>query len=513
MTKAELDKRAFELKGKTEDEYIDIIIKLEQKLKRAQAIINKEAKDKFDTTSEKIMPPKASYERKPKNEIKKSGRKVNDKNITSKIKERFIKGEIKDGDYIGKNRVRIIKISNDDTLNNYKKIDDEVTIKLEYHPGYYEYLIIVKEKGSYKTNDGDDSIITASLDDPLEKKILTSNAVSHIIEQKYAYGTPVNRLMQEFKAVGVDIDYNVILKSMMDVGASLIPLSNEILSSTFTKAKYNSYIDETTYKLTHPEIKDDGKKRQNHYIYALSNEYVSAYKYTGSRKADWLVDLIILLNYKNYITTDDYGGYKALDEYIEGRQLCLSHLRRKIYYAYISLPKKLKEKEDGEARKALHLIDKIFILERKIKDKSDDEKYKYRNSSEYLKVINEFKEFMISLNPASGTYLDIAKNYCLNNWESFWIYLKNGNLEATNTNAELNVKKIAMIRKNSLHFSNSDSASINCAILTIVQTALKNKVDLNRYLNYVIHYIGIVDVKDLLPWSNKLYTLSEDYIV
>ena len=511
MNKKQIEELKKSLVGKSEAEYIDMIIVLTIKYEKLKGKINLDNKDKFDTASERIMPPKGKYEKKIKKE--RSGRKINDTNETTKIKERFLNGEIKDGDYIGKNKVRVININNEYELKDYKKIEDEITVKLEYHPGYYEYIIFVKEKGSYKDDNNETSIITAAIDDPVEKKVLTSLAISHIMIQKYALGTPVNRLMDEFKSSGIRLDYNVILKSMMDVGKRLIPLANEITNQPFNKENINSNIDETTCKLLNSELKDDGTRRKNHYIYAISNDYISAYKFTGDRKADWLVDLIVLLSYKLYVTTDDYGGYKALDKYIKGRQLCLSHLRRKIYYSYISLPKELRDKEDSDSRQALHLIDKIFVLEKEIKDKTPKEKYEFRNTTEYQKAIDEFKEFMGNLNPVEGTYLDIAKKYCLSNWDSFWVYRENGNLEATNMKAEISIKKVAMIRKNSLHFSNKDSASVNCAILTIVQTALKNKVDLHRYLNYVIHYIDIVDIKDLLPWSKKLYTLSEEYIV
>ncbi len=49
---------------------------------------------------------------------------------------------------------------------------------------------------------------------------------------------------------------------------------------------------------------------------------------------------------------------------------------------------------------------------------------------------------------------------------------------------------VSYVRKNSLFFKNSESAKINCHLMSIVQTAIKNKVDVYRYLNYVIDHIG-----------------------
>ena len=79
--------------------------------------------------------------------------------------------------------------------------------------------------------------------------------------------------------------------------------------------------------------------------------------------------------------------------------------------------------------------------------------------------------------------------------------------------AELGIKKVALVRKNSLFFKTKESAEINCHLLTIVQTAVKNNLDVYRYLNYVIHHIETADVDSLLPWNENLYSLGENYII
>ena len=131
----------------------------------------------------------------------------------------------------------------------------------------------------------------------------------------------------------------------------------------------------------------------------------------------------------------------------------------------------------------------------------------------YKAKINDLKIFCTTTNAVSGTLLDEALMYINSNWDHLWTYLEDGSIPFTNMKAELGIKKVALVRKNSLFFKNKESAEINCHLLTIVQTAVKNNLDVYRYLNYVIHHIETADVDSLLPWNENLYSLGENYII
>ena len=47
--------------------------------------------------------------------------------------------------------------------------------------------------------------------------------------------------------------------------------------------------------------------------------------------------------------------------------------------------------------------------------------------------------------------------------------------------------------------------------MSIVQTAIKNELDVYRYLNYVIYHIKTANLDSLLLWNENLYNLGEDY--
>ena len=101
-----------------------------------------------------------------------------------------------------------------------------------------------------------------------------------------------------------------------------------------------------------------------------------------------------------------------------------------------------------------------------------------------------------------------------------------------NGTAENNIRKLCLIRNNSLIFNNESSAAINCNILSLVLTAQAYGLDVRKYLNYVFHMLPqedenkgekqsrknyrtgrplTVDYKDLVPWSENLYKDKVNY--
>ncbi len=54
---------------------------------------------------------------------------------------------------------------------------------------------------------------------------------------------------------------------------------------------------------------------------------------------------------------------------------------------------------------------------------------------------------------------------------------------------------------------NNEGAIASCILMSIVQTAKENSLDVEKYLNYVLTKINtakISDLKDLLPYSDKI---------
>ena len=514
-----------------EKDYIDIINSLSvneaKKLlieaiydrKKNQKIIqqrNRLVKEIYSTTSENVKlkdDTSLNYEGKNKNENEKKGRKKGDKNTYTKIAKRLINGEGKDGLIDGIPYEEIILESDDKCpvcKSDLVEIGEDTMVKVVYTPGSYKLVLFRKKKKVCKNHECEEMYVPY-INDPLKKTNISVSLISHIIKSKYLLGVPPYRLLEELKNNHINIGYNQLIHHIMNVGLKLAPLADKIEKTAFEN---NSiiHIDETYFKLLESEKKSDGTERIKNYIFALVTDKIHCYKFTGSRDVEWLKELFEDMNYMGWVTTDDYSGYDFLNKNDNIKhQLCMCHARRKMYYAYEAAPKEIRETDKCMSRKGLLLFKAIFDEEKKMKNESPEYIKEYRNSDIYKAKINDLKEFCSTTKAVSGTLLDEALKYINSNWDHLWTYLNDGNIPFTNMKAELCIKKVALVRKNSLFFKNKESAKINCYLLTIVQTAAKNGLDVYRYLNYVIHHIETANMEALLPWNENLYSLGENY--
>ncbi len=471
-------------------------------------------REKFDTTSEKVKPSMANldYEGNNKKEHKKRGRKAGDTNYYTELARQIAAGKAKDGTIDGIPYEEVIiegdnkcPICGDDLV----EIGEDLMFKVVYKPGSYKLVLYRKKKMACKNNCNE--LYVPFVDDPLAKTNISTSFIANVINNKFQFGVPAYRLMDDLSNSKISLDYKQIMHHMMKVGLKLKPLADRIQNYAFLNDSL-IHIDETTFKLVDPDLKEDGTPRKSNYIFGMVSSKTISYNFTGSREVEWLKELIKDSNFSGCIVTDDYGGYKFIDNSPNIKhQLCLCHARRKMFYAYLAAPEDIRETDNCMARKGLLLFREIFQEERKIKECSEDEKTKYRASKEYRTKVNALKTFCQTTIPMQGTYLEQAINYTLSNWDNLWVYLEDGSLPSSNMAAEHIMNKVCQVRRNALFFKNSETAKINCYLMSIVQTAIKNKVDVYRYLNYVIHHIGKVDIDCLLPWNENLYSLGEDY--
>src|SRR5690606_32706240 len=96
---------------------------------------------------------------------------------------------------------------------------------------------------------------------------------------------------------------------------------------------------------------------------------VILFDYTASRAQE--VPLRLLEGYRGYLMTDDYAGYNAVAAQAGIERLaCWAHARRKFVEAQKVQPKG----KTGRADVALNLINKLYRIERELKDADDNQR-------------------------------------------------------------------------------------------------------------------------------------------
>nr|WP_256661613.1 IS66 family transposase [Pseudomonas sp. F01002] len=88
----------------------------------------------------------------------------------------------------------------------------------------------------------------------------------------------------------------------------------------------------------------------------------------------------LLADYRGYLMTDDYAGYNALSAQLGVKCLgCWAHARRKFVDAQKVQPKG----KTGRADIALTMINKLYGIERELKEVTDDQRFVGRQEKTY----------------------------------------------------------------------------------------------------------------------------------
>ena len=113
---------------------------------------------------------------------------------------------------------------------------------------------------------------------------------------------------------------------------------------------------------------------------------------------------------------------------------------------------------------------------------------------------------MDTLNPTSGSKLEKAVNYALNHRETLMNYLLDGRCEISNNAAERRAKSYVMGKKNFLFHDTEDGAAASAIVLSLIETAKANNLNIYQYLYILLLYMPDykeepAGIEQLMPWS------------
>ncbi len=184
-------------------------------------------------------------------------------------------------------------------------------------------------------------------------------------------------------------------------------------------------------------------------------------------------------------------------------QACWAHARRKFDEA-IKARAKGKQAKTGKAYKGLSLINKLYQLERQLKDLMPEARQTQRleNSAPIIAELQQWLEKSLPQVPPQSL-TGKALNYLNNQWPKLIRYLDDGRIPMDNNPAENAIRPFVMGRKNWL-FSNSQAgAKSSAAIYSVIQTAKANGLEPFAYLKHVLTELPkaetVEQIEALLP--------------
>lgn len=246
------------------------------------------------------------------------------------------------------------------------------------------------------------------------------------------------------------------------------------------------------------------------------------YDYQPSRKGSCAQNF--LEGFRGLVQCDGYQGYNRLEDVI--LVCCLAHARRKFFEAVpaarrkrlklldinsdvaiedINLPDEEEAKQFLPAEIGLLYCNKLFYLERTLKDLNPEERKQQRDVLEQP-VWDQFWNWLDTLHPTGGSKLGKAVNYAQNHHDTLMNYLLDGRCEISNNRAERKAKSYAIGRKAFLFHTSEAGAGASAVMYSIVETAKANNLNIFQYLYTVLLYMpdymnSSAGIEQLMPWS------------
>jgi len=371
-------------------------------------------------------------------------------------------------------------------------------------------------------------IVTAPAPSALIAKSLASaSAIAYVMSEKFVESMPLYRLEKHFERLGVDLPRQVLSNWIIKGGEMMQPIYDRMREGLLELSILHA--DETTLQVLH-ESGRSAQSKSYMWLYRSGRDGppIICYEYQPTRESDHARRFLtgpstglrtgpstgLRTGFAGYVHADGYAGYNDLP----GVTLvgCWAHARRKFTDATKVLPKSQRNDPSHMVNVALRHINKLFEIERTIRDASPEERKDAREAKS-RPIVDEFRCWLDSalskVLPKSA--LGEAVAYCRNQWPKLIVFLEDGRLELDNNRAERSIKPFVIGRKNWLFANTPRGAKTSAVIYSIVETAKENGLNPFDYLRFVLERIRSLEltsdaseraaaIDSLLPWSDSV---------
>ena len=343
---------------------------------------------------------------------------------------------------------------------------------------------------------------------PVARAMGSISLMCFVIIAKYADGLPLYRQEGILSRYGGNISRATLANWIIALAKQLQPLMNLMREHQHTGSVIMA--DETRVQV----LKEPGRPATSDKFMWVTlggppGERSILFEYDPSRSGD--VPMRLLDGFTGYLQTDGYSGYNAVCRKNGCTQLgCWDHARRKFKDAQNAQPKikKGKLKKPSKADRVLSYINKLYMIERQIKELSVNEKYLQRQQKS-LPVLNKLKIYLednqhkVPKDSLTGK----AMTYLSNQWGKLNVYCSNGELNISNILAENAIRPFVIGRKAWLFSDTPAGAHASATHYSLIETAKANGLEPYEYLKKVLTALpyaeSVEEIEALLPWNIK----------
>jgi len=375
-----------------------------------------------------------------------------------------------------------------------RKVSETSSEVLEYVPSQFKVIVYVRETWA---NDAGEIVTAKAASKVIEKGLAGPGLLTQVVLAKFKDHTPLNRQVGIFRRSGVELHRNTLVDWIAAVAFLLQALADLIRKRALLS--HVLQVDDTHIK-TLDTKKAKNIKRARLWCLIGDKKYI-AFHYTKNWEAGQAE--VFLGNRIGWMQGDGYKGYETI---ANDRPIllvgCWMHCRRYFVKAF--------ESGDMRAAVVLNHIKKLYRIEKVSRLEGDSHEERLaRRLEESSSVLDDIEAWIAESKPCEPpkTPLGKAMTYATNQWKLLRAMEIDGALEIDNGDVERVLRGPAMGRRNWLFAGSDEGGERTAIILTVLETADRQGLDIRAYLHDVLVQISggfkLDRLEELLPenWS------------
>ncbi|MFP6813301.1 MAG: IS66 family transposase, partial [Moraxella sp.] len=337
-----------------------------------------------------------------------------------------------------------------------------------------------------------------------------------IIISKFADHQPLYRQSLIYGRSGVHLSDSTMADWVGRCGVALEPLVKRLHELLLTQPILHA--DETPVNIL--KFNNNKGKLKQGYVWAyLTPQHCQSYggfkavvyDFAESRRNEH--PKAFLDKWQGQLICDDYNGYKCLFNQKQAviEVGCMAHARRKFHELHI-------KGQSLVAHEALALFQKLYAVECQIdalfeKNETPSPRVattvvaiRQQHAKPIAKALYRWLQEK-RLGTTKNASITKAIEYCLKRWQALTRYLEDGSLPIDNNWAENQMRPWALGRKNWLFAGSLKSGQRAAVIMSLIQSARLNGLDVYAYLSDVLKRLPThkdKDIDELLPHVWKM---------
>ena len=382
--------------------------------------------------------------------------------------------------------------------DQWKKIGEEISRRLDYQPGKFFWQETVRPKYVRLSRRELPPVIAPAPAQVAEHSLAASGLLAQILVAKYCDHLPFYRQEQIFRQRhGVFISR----QQMVQWTAQSVRLLSAISDFLKKQLRQSGYVqvDETPVRYQDPDL--PGRCGQG-YLWAASVPGQGVvYEWHASRAARCL-DSLLGAGYQGKLQSDGHSAYPA---FVKNKAIelfgCWAHARRGFFEALEQAPK--------VAGWMLNQIGQMYGWERQLRlSRAGPALRQAHRRTHSRMVVERCHRALHLLRPRylPQSPMGQAITYALNQWATLARFLDHGEVEIDNNLVENAIRPTAIGKKNWLFFGSEEAGQRSAVIYTLIENCKRHGVEPYTYLKDVLERLPTTtnqEVGQLTPLHRK----------